>query len=201
MDHFFQQVLSIFILLFSVICHEFAHGYAALTQGDDTANLSGRLTLNPLVHIDPIGSLVVPILLIITRSPFIIGWAKPVPVNPLRFRDMDRGTVIVSAAGAVSNILLGLAFSIAFRIAHGNPIFLLGVTINFWLAFFNLLPIPPLDGSKILSVFLPYKWKWSYLAWEKYGMFIILGLLYTGLLGFVLSPAVNNLLKLVTGLR
>ncbi len=204
MDYIYQQFLSIFLLLFSVVIHEYAHGYAALTQGDDTARLSGRLTLNPLAHLDPVGSLLVPLLLILSRSRVLIGWAKPVPINPLRFRDMDYGTVLVSFAGPFTNLILGTVFALAYRMfPHVQPVssvFLLGSLINFWLAFFNLVPIPPLDGSRILSVFLPFQWKWSFLRLERYGMIIILLLLYSGLLGWISSLA-NFLVSWLANVR
>ncbi|HPP11419.1 MAG TPA: site-2 protease family protein [bacterium] len=204
MDYVYVRVWSIFVLLFSVIVHEYSHAYAALTQGDDTASLAGRLTLNPLPHIDPVGSLLVPLLLMLTRARIFVGWARPVPINPLRFRDMDRGTVIVSAAGPLANMFLGVGFALGARALSAQEGFSVllyeGGLVNFWLAFFNLVPVPPLDGSKILSVLLPYRWKWSYLQWERYGMIVILIAIYSGLLSWI-SPLVQFLVDWLSGFK
>lgn len=171
---------SIVILLFSVIVHEVMHGLAALYFGDHTAERAGRLTLNPLPHIDLVGTILLPLLLIISNSPILFGWAKPVPVNPLNFRDIRKGELATSAAGVLSNFGIAILAAIFFRL--GFPIFDLtllnilkfAVDINLLLAIFNLLPIPPLDGSKIVLSFLPPHLAASYQTIERYGLFILL---------------------------
>ncbi len=182
--------LGVLILLFSVILHEVMHGWAALQFGDHTAERAGRLTLNPIPHIDPIGTILVPAVLILPAvflgvSPgFIIGWAKPVPVNPLNFRDLRRGELLVSAAGVLINLALAVVAALGFHLARGaenlplQSVLLFAVNINLILAIFNSLPIPPLDGSKMLISFLPAKMAASFARLEKYGFLILLFLLF-----------------------
>ncbi len=178
--------LSIVILLFSVILHEVMHGFVALRFGDHTAQKAGRLTLNPIPHIDLFGTILLPGLLIITGSPILFGWAKPVPVNPLNFSNIKRGEFAVSAAGILSNFGLAIAAAITFQILDAIPILfpsLIGsllhftAMINLVLGIFNLFPIPPLDGSKILLSQLPYNLAKSYQRLEPYGILILLILL------------------------
>ena len=180
------------VLLFSVIVHEVAHGYVALLNGDPTARLSGRITLNPIPHIDPIGTILLPAILLLTGSRLLFGWAKPVPVNPSYFRDVRFGEITTSAAGPLSNLLLAVVFSFLLRLNLGGPGLLLlayyGCTINIFLALFNLIPIPPLDGSHIVSAFLPYRLLQLYRYLEPVGFIIILILFYTGIMGMVLMP-------------
>lgn len=175
--------LSIVILLFSVIVHEVMHGLVARKFGDHTAEKMGRLTLNPLPHIDPVGTILLPGLLILSGSPILFGWAKPVPVNPLNFRNLKRGELMVSAAGVLSNFGLAAAAAIIYHILNVLPQtfpFLLGallrftVTINLVLGVFNLFPIPPLDGSKVLLSQLPYNLAKQYQRLEPYGILILL---------------------------
>lgn len=178
--------LSITILLFSVILHEVMHGLVALKFGDRTAERAGRLTLNPIPHIDPIGTILLPGLLILSGSPMLLGWAKPVPVNPLNFSDLRRGELLVSAAGILANFGLAIIGTILFHIL--SPILGLNnvithvlsfaVTINLILGIFNLFPIPPLDGSKILMSQLPYNLARAYERLAPYGMFILFALLW-----------------------
>ena len=160
----FITILSLVILLFSVIIHELAHGYVAYSLGDPTAKYEGRLTLNPLKHLDPFGSVILPLLLFIAQSPFLFGWAKPVPINPYNFTDKKYGEIKVSAAGPASNLLLAIFFGLILRFIPNEIIFSNQgiaiafsyiVAINIWLAVFNLIPVPPLDGSWILFSFLP----------------------------------------------
>ncbi|MEK7616470.1 MAG: site-2 protease family protein [Patescibacteria group bacterium] len=175
--------LSIVILLFSVIVHEVMHGYVAKKFGDHTAEKAGRLTLNPIPHIDLFGTILLPGLLIFTGSPILFGWAKPVPVNPLNFTSLRKGELMVSAAGILSNFGLAIAAALIYHILNALPQtfpFLLGallrftVTINLVLGVFNLFPIPPLDGSKVLLSQLPYHLAKSYQRLEPYGILILL---------------------------
>ncbi len=193
------------ILIFSVIIHEYNHGLVALRNGDDTAKAMGRLTLNPLPHLDPFGTVLLPLLLFTLHSPIIIGWARPVPINPFRFHDFRRGMIQVGASGPVSNVVLGLFFAFLFRITGSSIrsgiglLLYFGVFINFLLAFFNLIPIPPLDGSRILGSLLPLKMESAYYRIERYGMLIIFAFLLFGLFDF-LVPLLNYLVGLVTGI-
>ena len=186
--------LQVVILLFSVILHEVAHGYAALTLGDTTARNSGRLTLNPIKHMDPWGTVVLPLFLILLRSPFLVGWAKPVPVNPYLMRDPKRGMMLVGAAGPLANISLILLSAIGLRsLPFSAPPLVFDAlkyccAINIILALFNLVPIPPLDGSKVVAGILPPGLREAYVRLERYGIFIIIGLLYLGLLDHVIIP-------------
>ena len=188
--------LSIVILLFSVIVHEVMHGFVALKFGDHTAQKSGRLTLNPIPHIDPVGTILLPALLILTGSPILFGWAKPVPVNPLNFSNLRRGEFMVSAAGILANFGLAALAVVIYHILNSLPqtfpailgsLLQFSVMINLLLGIFNLLPIPPLDGSKILLSQLPYNLAKSFQRIEPYGFLILMILLFTGLLGILFS--------------
>ena len=175
------NIILLFILFFSVVIHEISHGYVAHLNGDDTAKIMGRLTLNPIPHIDPFGTIILPFLLFILHSGIIIGWAKPVPINPFNFRNQNKGMLTVGLAGPLSNIILGTIFALIVRFIpseQGRTIFLFAAYINFILAFFNLIPIPPLDGSRILSVFLPYNARIKYESIERYGIFIVIFVLF-----------------------
>lgn len=184
---------SIVILLFSVILHEVMHGYVALQFGDRTAQRAGRLTLNPLPHIDPIGTILLPALIlmpaILTGTPVgpLLAWAKPVPVNPLNFSNLRKGELFVSAAGILANFSLAIIASVIFHILNGLPqqfpswvgeVLLFTIRVNLLLGVFNLLPIPPLDGSKVLMSQLPYKLAVEYQKLEKYGFIILMFLVF-----------------------
>ncbi len=200
-----EIALLIFPVLVAVTFHELAHGYVAYLCGDPTAKMAGRLTLNPIKHLDPIGALV----FIITR---MIGWAKPVPINPLYFKNFRRDLFLVSLAGPGANFLIaffsGLSLKFLYGITTTNPfiyykilvplaiILKLTVQINIALAFFNLIPIPPLDGSKILMSILPEKFNKYFAYLEPFGFIIILALVFTNILDKVLIP----LIKIFTGI-
>ncbi|MCL5784490.1 MAG: site-2 protease family protein [Patescibacteria group bacterium] len=172
--------LGIVILLFSVILHEVMHGWVALKFGDRTAQHAGRLTLNPIPHIDLVGTILLPLVFILSGSGMIFGWAKPVPVNPLNFRDIRKGELAVSSAGILANLGLAVIAAILFHLTKSAGSDLLqgilgfAVNINLILAVFNLLPIPPLDGSKIVLSFLPPHMAIKYMQIEKYGFLILL---------------------------
>lgn len=156
-------IFGILVLIFSVIIHEVAHGYAAHALGDPTAKLAGRLTLNPAPHIDPIGSVVLPGLLVATGSSILFGWAKPVPYNPYNLKNQRWGEAIVGIAGVATNLFIAVLFAFIARAAYGSGMGEFGdfasiVTLtNLSLALFNLLPIPPLDGFTVLRGVLPYR--------------------------------------------
>jgi len=184
--------LMVVVLLFSVIIHEVAHGYVALLNGDPTARLMGRITLNPFPHIDPMGTIFFPLLLLVLGSKFFLAWARPVPVNPLNFRHPRLGNISVSAAGPVSNLLLATLFASLLRFKLGGPGLLLmcyyGCIINIYLALFNLIPIPPLDGSHLVAAFLPHRAARLYSYLEPVGFVLILILFATGIMGMILFP-------------
>lgn len=159
----------IVVLIISVVIHEMAHGYAANWLGDPTARLAGRLNPNPLIHLDPFMSVILPGLLLVTGSPILFGAAKPVPYNPYNLTNQKWGEAIVAAAGPAANIVIAIAFGIVVRSAEllqlSETFIILSVQViilNIFLAFFNLVPIPPLDGSKIFPRFLPLSWQMKY---------------------------------------
>jgi Zn-dependent protease len=156
-----STIFTVLVLIFSVIIHEVAHGYAANSLGDPTAKLAKRLTLNPLRHIDPIGSILVPGLLVLTNSSFLFGWAKPVPYNPYNLRNQRWGEAFVAIAGIATNLALAITFGLVARYAYGTGALAFGdlasivTLVNLFLGFFNLIPIPPLDGYTFLRSILP----------------------------------------------
>jgi Zn-dependent protease len=200
------------VLLFSLSFHESAHAWTALRHGDPTAQSLGRISLNPLVHIDPIGTVVMPLLMIFTGVP-LLGWAKPTPVNPRLFRSLRGGQILVSAAGPISNMLLALLFTAFLFVAvralphplHEQPLaqlLSLGVQLNVSLAIFNLIPLPPLDGSHVVEWALPNGMGHRYIAAiAPYQGFLLLALVMSGalsaLLGPVLSVVIGFLFSLV----
>jgi len=190
------------VLLFSLSVHESAHAWTALKQGDATARSLGRISLNPLVHIDLIGTVVLPLVMIFSGAP-LLGWAKPTPVNPRHFKDLRLGQIIVSGAGPVSNLLLAILFTVGLFVAvrvlpgplHEQPLaqlLSLGVQLNVLLAIFNLVPLPPLDGSHVVEWALPNGMGHRYMAMiAPYGGIILLVLVMSGALFTVLSPVLN----------
>jgi Zn-dependent protease len=198
---------QILVLFFSVILHEVAHGAAAERCGDGTARERGRLTFNPIPHIDPLGTVALPLLLAVTHSPVMFGWARPVPINPWRFRKPKRDLAIVGAAGPLSNLAVAGVSAALFRLAlpftgldhPAARILLSAAAVNTVLAVFNLIPIPPLDGSRLLVGVLPRRLAVPYLRLEKYGFYIIFLLLFLGLNEWVLRPVVLTVLGWLLG--
>ncbi len=216
LTHVTQFILMILPLIVAVTLHEVAHGYAALKMGDHTARLAGRLTLNPIKHLDLFGSFLLPLVLKLSGSPIIFGYAKPVPVNYHNFRDLRKGTLWVSSAGVLANLILAGISAALFQMLVGTMnswaesstgllfIFFLrlleySVIINCILALFNLIPIPPLDGSRILAMLLPAPLRVHYARLERFGMIIIFLLLLTGPLGRLMSFCLNPVLEFLLG--
>lgn len=187
----------------SVVIHEVAHGVTALWQGDETAKRAGRLTLNPISHIDPIGSILVPLICILLPGGLILGWAKPVPFNPYNLRNKRFGEAMVAVAGPVSNILIALIAGLYLRfMGDTTPIYMIGllqatVLINLVLAVFNLVPLPPLDGSKILYSLFPDRMSRFIRVFESYGL--IVTLLFIFLFIQVLNPIIVFLYRVIVG--
>jgi len=201
------QIALIFILILSVVLHEMAHGYAANWLGDPTARLAGRLTANPIPHLDPMMSVILPGLLVLTGSPILFGAAKPVPYNPYNFTNQKWGEAIVAGAGPAANIAIALIFASLVRSAEALQLYasfvelaILVIMLNIFLAFFNLVPIPPLDGSKILPRFLPYSVAMKYESLRRVmeqnsGMaFILIIILFV----FVLAQPLFNMMLIIT---
>ena len=198
-------ILFVPIMLFSLSFHEFAHALSAYWRGDDTASLAGRITLNPLKHIDPLG--------LVAFFLIGLGWAKPVPINPLRFKNFRWDTALVSFSGPLSNILLVAFFALPLRFFWGTIIHLepelakilirflvIGAQLNAALAFFNLIPVPPLDGSHILTSFLPASALEKYESFARYGLLIILFFLFFGgFLKYIIGVPMQILLQLFWG--
>lgn len=197
----------------SVVVHEFAHGYTAYRFGDDTARFAGRLTLNPLKHLDWFGSVILPLLLVLSHAGFVIGWAKPVPVNPNNLKKGRWPSILVSVSGILANLLLAIVFGLFIRIAphigfpvydvlSPQPIYVISQTVvllNIVLAIFNVIPIPPLDGSKILFELLPYKYKKTEIFLEKWGMLFLLIFIFS--VWKFLAPFIFFLFSVFTGIH
>lgn len=193
------QKIIVWILpvIFAITGHEAAHGWMAKKCGDNTAEMLGRLTLNPLKHIDPLGTVILPGILLLTGTGFLFGWAKPVPVNGRYFKRPLRDMAFVAAAGPGANLLMAIIWALVARLgvtigveSVSMPLIYMGIagiSINISLLLINLLPIPPLDGSRILTAFLPYNLAVQYNQLERYGFIILLVLLYTNVLNAVLQ--------------
>ncbi|PIQ91375.1 MAG: site-2 protease family protein [Parcubacteria group bacterium CG11_big_fil_rev_8_21_14_0_20_39_22] len=200
-----EVFFAIIILIISVVIHEVSHGYAADAQGDPTARLAGRLTLNPVPHIDILGSIVIPGLLLLTGSGFVIGWAKPVPFNPYNLRNQRWGEALVAAAGPASNILLAVIFGLLIRFSDflSLPESFVAlsayvVLINLVLAVFNLMPFPPLDGSKIFFSFLPARFQYIRGIFEKNWLLVFI--IFVLVIWQILFPVIIFLFKILTGI-
>jgi Zn-dependent protease len=219
---FIDGIFYVIVLIISIVIHEFSHGYSAYLLGDDTARHQGRLTLNPLKHLDPFGSVILPLLLIISNTGFVIGWAKPVPYNPANLKKGKWSNVIVAFSGIAANLLMAIIFGIMVNLA---PIFgLPEYTYNFYLslfqnihlmhpfyaistfiillnlilALFNIIPIPPLDGSKILFSFIPPQFRYIENFLEKCGMFVLL--FFIIFLWKYVSPLIYIAFSFLTGM-
>lgn len=200
-------IFYIVVLIMSVVIHEVAHGYAALYFGDKTAQYAGRLTLNPLKHLDLFGSVILPIIIILTKAPFLIGWAKPVPYNPANLRDQKKGTLWVASAGILANLAIAVFFGVIIRLSVGigilGPDFVslasIIVLLNIVLAVFNLMPIPPLDGSKILFTLLGRSGDKYQAFSEKYSLFILIFFIF--FVWRLVVPVIFYLFTLITGLN
>ncbi len=203
------QVIAVSILpiLFAITVHEVAHGWAAKQLGDPTAQRLGRLTLNPLKHIDPVGTVLVPGLLLLMGARILFGWAKPVPVTWENLRRPKRDMVLVAAAGPLANLLMALLWAVVAKLSALVPDWgatplrymgEIGILINVLLMVFNLFPIPPLDGGRVAVGLLPGRWGWYLSRVEPYGFFILLALMLSGVLWLVINPFVDVVTGLVT---
>jgi Zn-dependent protease len=204
-----QQIAAwVMPVLLAITVHETAHGWVARRFGDKTAQMLGRLTLNPIKHIDPVGTILVPAVMLLLPGGFVFGWAKPVPVDWRNFKRPKQDMAWVAVAGPASNLLMALAWALAARVALGLsadnwialPLLFMGVAgifINTILMVLNLLPLPPLDGGRVLTGLLPGPYAYQFARIEPYGFFILVALLVTGVLGIVMWPVVKLVLQLM----
>ena len=198
-----ETVLIVLILVYSIILHEVSHGFVAYLNGDPTAKEAGRITLNPLPHIDLLGTILLPGLLIFLKVGILFGWAKPVPFDPRYFRNKTLGVFTVGIAGPLTNFLLAAVFGLAFREkGAADPfaqVYLYGASINIFLALLNLVPIPPLDGSRAVGALLPKAARDLYYSVEPVGFFILIALIYSGALARLILPVYKAVLVYLTG--
>ena len=202
------MLILILILFVSISFHEYAHGWVAFKLGDPTPKQAGRLSLNPLVHIDPFGTIILPLMLLVISTrligqPLAIGYAKPIPINPYHFKNPKKDTALVGLAGPSMNILIAILLSLLVRIGFPlfTPAIVLGVMINLILAIFNLIPIPPMDGSKVLTSLFPKEIAYKYSKIEPYGFFIIILLFTIGFFKWFIIPLANSALYLLLGIN
>jgi Zn-dependent protease len=201
------QKIAIWVVpvVLGITVHEVAHGWIASRLGDRTAMMLGRLTLNPLKHIDPVGTILIPGLLLLMHAGFIFGYAKPVPITWQNLKQPKRDMALVAVAGPLSNLLMGIGWALLIRVAlllgeSGTALAYMGVagiTINAILMILNLLPLPPLDGGRVMTGLLPGPWAYRFSRIEPYGFFILIGLLVTGVLGLILWPLISLVISLL----
>jgi Zn-dependent protease len=196
------QIFGIIVLIFSAIIHEYMHGWMAERLGDNTAKDAGRLTLNPIPHLDLFGSIILPSLMALSGTGIIFGWAKPVPFNPNNLNDKKWGPAKVAIAGPMGNLIIAVMLGLSLRFLEiANPtmiaLFAMAILINLVLMIFNLVPIPPLDGSKVIIPFLPFKWQMQLMKLERYGMILVL--LFIFIAFDIIIPITFFLMKLIVG--
>ena len=214
-DFVVQAALYAVPLLLGVVTHEVAHGWVADKLGDPTARIMGRITLNPFVHIDLMGTIILPLVLLVVHAPFLFGWAKPVPVNFENLRGGRRDMALVAISGPLTNLTIAVLSALVYHtvlsglqngwlsgqgpaVLVAEPVFLMArisVTFNLVLMVINLLPIPPLDGGRVLIGILPYRWASQLERLESFGMLIVLLLIGTGLWGYIVGPILGVLLR------
>lgn len=207
-----QLILTgILPVLFAITMHEVAHGWMARLLGDDTAERQGRLSFNPLHHVDPLGTIILPGLMLAMKTGFMFGWAKPVPVTASRLRNPRKGMMLVAIAGPASNILMALFWALVARAAgfldesspYLEPLMLMsqiGIMFNILMAVFNMIPLPPLDGGRLVLEMLPYNAAQKFSRLEPYGFFILIGLMFTGILNVFITIPMHLLRGIMMGI-